>query len=159
MTFTANGEHLVGGGYEDVQVWRVKDGKRVATMKVEDGVWSVIVSKDGRFIAAGSNSDVFVWDATIYKQIFVSHVQCKWMALGRQFPAGLDSTRLVSANGDQETAMIWDIPACRKVRTLDHGESAVAAKYSPQGDRIATASEKSIKVRNSEDGRLLVNVK
>ena len=42
---------------------------------------------------------------------------------------------------------------------LDHRESVRAAKYSPQGDRIATASAKSIRVWDTDDGHLLVNVK
>jgi len=34
-----------------------------------------------------------------------------------------------------------------------------AAKYSPQGDRIATATSDSVRVYDSDDGRLLVDVK
>ena len=45
------------------------------------------------------------------------------------------------------------------VQTLDHDKQWVgAAKYSPKGDRIATATEKSVRVWDSDDGRLLVHV-
>ena len=101
VTFTANGEYLVGGVRKEVQVWRVKDGERVATMKVEDGVWSVAVSKDGRFIAAVSDGGLFVWDATTHEQVFAD-------SLVPFFDVDFspDSTRLVSADSLNNTATI-----------------------------------------------------
>ena len=157
LTFTANGEYLVSGGDEGVRVWRVKDGDRVATMKVKDSVGSIAVSKDGRFIAAESLRDVWVWDATTYEQIFAGHNESHSFIHDVDFSP--DSSHLVSADGGEHTATIWEIAARRKVRTLDHGQCVYAAKYSPQGGRIATASDESIRVWDSDDGRLLVNVK
>ena len=156
VTFTANGEYLVSDGPGGVRVWRVKDGERVATMKVEDGVHSLAVSKDGRFIAAELSNKVLVWDATTYKRIFAGRNGSEpiW-----DVDFSPNSARLVSADGGNHTATIWDITARTKVQTLDHGRSVYAAKYSPQGDRIATASWKSIRVWDSEDGRLLIDVK
>ena len=55
--------------------------------------------------------------------------------------------------------IIWDIAARQKVHTLNHGLSAYAAKYSPQGDRIATASDYCVRVWDSDDRQLLVDVK
>ena len=69
-----------------------------------------------------------------------------------------DSTRLVSAL-DNETASIWDIPTRKRVQTLLHDKFLRAAKYSPQGDRIATAAKYSIRVWNSRGGRLLLDIK
>ena len=159
LAFTANGEHLVSGGWEGVQVWRVKDGERQATMKVGI-VWSVAVSKDGRFIAAGSSlGDVFIWDGMTYEQVFADKIPGRPTIHDVDFSP--DSTRLVSANEWHCTATIWDVSGARKlkVQTLDHGLYWVlAAKYSPQGDRIATASDKSVRVWDSNDGQLLVDV-
>ena len=76
VTFIPSGEHLVIGTLAGVQVWRMKDGERVATMKVKYSVGNVVtVSKDGRFIAAVSQSNVLVWDTTTYEQVFEGH-QC-----------------------------------------------------------------------------------
>ena len=48
VTFTANGEYIVGGGQGDeVGVWRVEDGKQMATMAASL-VYCLAVSKDGR---------------------------------------------------------------------------------------------------------------
>ena len=155
MTFLANGKYLLIGELEGVRVWRVEDGKQVATLEAR-GVRCLAVSKDGRWIAAGTMlSDVFVWYAKTFEKI-VSHRE--WHAYrinGIDFSP--DSTRLVSAS-DNKTS-IWDIATGKQVQTLDHGDWVpLAAKYSPQGDRIATAPPDSVQVWDSKDGRLLVHI-
>ena len=135
----------------------MKDGKRVAIMPVQKGVRCVATSTDGRWIAGGSNrGEVFVWDATTYNQVFADRT-----GSGSEISdvdLSPDSTRLVSAAG-QSTAPIWDIATHQKVRlTLDHDGQVIAAKYSPQGDRIATATHESVRVWDSKDGRLLLDV-
>ena len=115
---------------------------------------SLAVSKDGRFIAAELFSNVLVWDVTNYEQVFAGKID---MAI-YDIDFLPDSTRLVSA-GPNDTATIWDFTMSHKVQLLSHGGKEVAAKYSPPGDRIATASCKSIRVWASDNGRLLVDIK
>ena len=154
VSFTADGEHLLSGGEEGVQVWRIKDGKRVAAMQVR-GVWSIAVSKDGRFIAVGSVDDVLVWDASTYKRVFAGRIGTTIFDVD----FSPDSSRLVSADVYHYTATVWDIATRQKVQKLNHDKRVFAAKYSPQGDRIATATHESVRVWDSDDGRLLVDVK
>jgi WD40 repeat protein len=157
VAFTANGEHLVSGNAGGVQMWRVEDGKQMATME-ESGVVCLAVSKDGRWIAAGTYSgDVFVWGANTYEKV-ISHREDSRTIYGVDFSP--DSTRLVSVSGNG-TASIGDIatPTGKRVQTLDVGDWVQAAKYSPQGDRIATTTYNSVRVWDSNDGRLLVDIK
>ena len=155
VAFTANGECLVSGGFEGVQVWRVKDGEQVATVEVRD-IWSVAVPKDGRFIAAGALwGDVFVWDATTCEQVFAGRIPDLPTIYAVDFSP--DSTRVVSAW--KCTATIWDIAADEEVCSLGHGQPVFTAKYSPQGNRIATAHPESVQVWDSDDQCLLVDVK
>ena len=157
MTFTAIGEYLVSGGEKGVQVWQVKDGERVAVMQTKGIVFCIAVSKDGRFIAAGSGQgDVFVWDGTTYfEKVFAAKIP--GAPTIRDVDFSPDSTRLVSADGTNNTATIWDIAAQQKAQTLDHW-AVPAAKYSSQGNRIATAGYHSVRVWDSNDGQLLVDV-
>jgi WD40 repeat protein len=155
VTFSANGEYLLTGGWKGIRVWRVEDGKQMAIALEVEKVKCFGVSKDGRWIAAGTFwSEVWVWDARTHEESFSSGED--YAINGVDFSP--DSTRLVSAlyNG---TASIWDIATRQRVQTLDHGDWMVAAKYSPQGDRIATATFDSVRVWDSNDGRLLVDIK
>ena len=161
MTFTENDAYLVCGTSKDVRVWRVKDGEQVAMMPVEGSVLCVAVSRDGRWITAGSQSisgltikgEVIVWDTTTYEQVFAAQT----LSTDIDFSSG--STHLISADYHLGTATVWDVAAHRKVRILNHGGFTYSARYSPQGDRIATAGPDSIKVWDSNDGRLLVDIK
>ena len=124
----------------------MEDGKEMATMEARN-VRCLAVSKDGRWIAAGTDQgEVFVWDAETYEKVF-SH--------GVDYVSGVDfspdSTRLVSGSTSGRTASIWDITTCKRVQTLVHSGWVRAAKYSPQGDRIATAASHSIRVWDSND--------
>ena len=101
---------------------------------------------------------MFVWNATTYEQVFMGELGSIDPTCDVDFSP--DSTRLVTGNY-YSTATIWDIATHQKVRTLDVNKNSPveAVKYSPQGDRIATASCESIRVWDSNDGRLLVDIK
>ena len=139
----------------------MEDGKRMAALAVrDDDVRCIAVSKDGRWIATGTlygDSDVTMWDAKTFEQVF-SHRESGCIIYGVDFSP--DSTRLVNASSNR-TATVWDVATREKVQTLrllDHEHWVIAAKYSLQGDRIATATFKgSVRVWDSNDGRLLMD--
>ena len=154
LTFTANGEYLVSGDTKGVGVWRIKDGKQVARMETRDWVFSLAASKNGKWIAAGTYTELLVWDAETYEEV-IKHEEGN---LIRGVDFSPDSTRLV-AETDNKTAIVWDLAIGKQVQTLDHGDWVIAAKYSPQGDRIATATYNGpVRVWDSNDGRLLVDI-
>ena len=155
VTFSANGEYLLSGGDGGVQVWQVEDGTQVARMGA-GYVSCLAVSKDGRWIATGTwMGETFVWDAKTHKQVFKNQKD-SYTIKGVDFSP--NSTRLLSASNNK-TASIWDIPTRKRVQTLRHDNFLTAAKYSPQGNRIATATEYCIRVWDSKDGRLLLDIK
>ena len=151
LTFTANGEYLVTGHEEEVRMWRIKDGTQVVRMEI-GLVLSLAASKNGKWIAAGTPSEMSVWDARTYEQVLKEEVGYVY---GVDFSP--DSTRLVAAT-DNATAMVWDLATGKQVQTLDHQNYVMAAKYSPRGDRIATVSFESVRVWDSNDGCLLVDI-
>ena len=115
VTFSANGEHLLSGGRdENIEVWQVQDGQRLATMetiKAED-VRCLAVSKNGKWIARGVlRGDVSVCDAETYEAVWKRREHSYVNAVD----FSPDSTRLVSGlwNG---TATIWDVASGKKVR-------------------------------------------
>ena len=93
VAFAADGKYLINGGWGDVRVWRVEDGKQMSTLEAEY-VWCLAVSKDGRWITAGtSKGEVIVWDAKTFKN-FSSHRDDIHKHQRSRFLARLDSTRL-----------------------------------------------------------------
>ena len=54
---------------------------------------------------------------------------------------------------------VWDFVTDKQVLTLHHEHFVLAAKHSPRGDRIATATWKSVRLWDSNSGRLLVDIK
>ena len=154
VTFTVNGEYLVGGGDDGLRVWRAKDGKQVATMAARD-VNCLALSKDGRWIASGTyEGELCMWDAKTFKNVF-THKEDDDDLFGVDFSP--DSTRLLIGS-ENCTATIWDVANRKKSLTLRHEDWVIAAKYSPQGNRIATATHESVRVWDSNGGRLLVDI-
>ena len=151
-TFSANGEYLMGGDKCRIRVWRVKDGEQVASMYTGI-VKCLAVSNDGRWIAAGTEKhDACVWDATTYKQVWKHSGDDSYGCID----FSPDSTRLVAATKGK--AVVGDAATGKQEQTLNHVYCVIAAKYSPQGDRIATATGHSVHVWDGNDGRLLVDI-
>ena len=152
VTFSANGEYIVSGDNEKVRVWRVDDWKQLAT--IETGfVNCVAVSNDGKWIAAGTRG-VFVWDTATFRMAF-KHSEDEYIH-GVDFSS--NSMRLVSAT--YKKAIVCDVVTGKQMQILRHESSVIAAKYSPEGGRIATATgDGSVRVWDGSDGRLLVDIK
>ncbi|KAF8548191.1 hypothetical protein OG21DRAFT_1489599 [Imleria badia] len=152
MAFTTNGEYLVSAHYNGVRDWRVEDSKEIATMK-SGAVHCLAVSKDGRWIAAGIHwGNVIVWNTKTYEKVAEFRDPNSFVIYGVDFSP--DSTRLVTASSSG-TATIWDLTTRKQVSRWPHKNMVTAAKYSPQGDRIATATHESVCVwSDGNDSRL-----
>ena len=155
VAFAPNGKYIVSGGTRGVQVWRVEDGKLLATMEA-DHAQCVAFSKDGKRIAAGTlRGEVMLWDAKMYKQ------SSTWTIgdVVRGVDFSPDSTQLVALG--VHTATVWNIHSRELERVLgplQHKNSLLAAKYSPNGDRIATATRDSIRIYDSSKGHVDIPV-
>ena len=154
VTFSANGEHLFSSGPENVEVWRVQDGQRVATIEARH-VRCLAASKNGKWIAGGTTLGVVVWDAETYETVWKWHEEDFWVIGAVDFSP--DSTKLVAGSWNC-SAIIWDVARGANIRTLQHKHELSAAKFSSDGDRIATATPQSVQVWDSKDGHLLVDV-
>ena len=156
--FSPNGKCLWSAGdHDEVRMWRVEDGNQMAKTKVKD-VQCLAVSPDGRWIAAGTKfGEVLVWDATTGKQVFSQKEPYSDPINDVDFSP--DSTRFVLAKS-WKGASVWDIGTRKQVLTLNHHLISVkAAKYSLQGDRIATTTLDFVRVWDSNNGRMLVDIK
>ena len=148
VIFTANGEYLVSGSGKEVQVWRVRDWERLVTKKV----WHLNAVHS---LAVGAQDGMFVWDAETYEEVF--SINDYFDIFGLDFSPG-DSTQLLTSSNINRTATVWDFTTLgiQVVVQVGTDGSLFAAKYSSQGDRIATATSECVQVWDSTDGHLLV---
>ena len=155
LAFSADGEYLISGDDEAVRVQRIKDAKEMATLPA--GIVNCLAaSPDDTCIAAGTNDGTaFLWNATTYQQVFARDSEDSRYLNAVDFSP--DSSQLVAAS-DNGKATIWDVKSGKQMQILSHPSQVLAAKYSPQGDRIATATCRAVRVWDSSDGRLLVDI-
>ena len=151
MTFSAYGKYLWTGGKRGVRVWRVEDGKKMTALEAKD-TQCLAVSKDDR------SGDV----RRLCVCVGGKDIRTSLLARGDNHDINgvdfsPDSSRLVSASRNS-IAAVWKFATRKQVQMLSHGDAVIAAKYSPQGDRIATATHESVRVWDSNDGRLLVDI-
>ena len=138
-------------------MWQVEDGKQIATMEAKK-VYCLAVSKDGRWIAAGTRwGNMYVWDAETHEQVWSHRDEGSKAICAVDFSP--DSTLLVAGSVNRE-ATIWDMATRKHVQTLNHEGGVFATKYSARGDRLATGTEKLVRVwDNLNDGHLLLTIK
>lgn len=157
MTFSTNGERLFVGGRDGVHVWQMEDGRRTAMMATSSVVLCLAVSKDGRYLAGGASwGDVIVWGAETQEEVIKQKQDDKGIN-GVDFSP--DSTQLVWAS-DNGTATVWDLETNKQVQIIRHSHHdwVRVAKYSPEGNRIVTATHDSIRIHDSSNFRLLVDI-
>ncbi|KAF8415449.1 hypothetical protein L210DRAFT_3637217 [Boletus edulis BED1] len=75
VAFVDNAKYVAGGGkLKGVQVRRVADGQRMASLTAE-GVLCLAASRDGRWIAAGTaRGELLAWDAETYERAPCIHI-------------------------------------------------------------------------------------
>ena len=171
LTFSANGQYILTVDWDGVQMWGVEDGKQMARVEARS-FRSLAVSQDGSWIAVGGEGYVLLWNTKTFEKLefFLETDEDYETAWGVDFSP--DSSQLVAAVEGYESFLdyygyrsrhvaktkIWDIATRKQVQTLDH-DDALAATYSPQGNRIATASRHCIRIWDNNDGRLILDIK
>ena len=162
VTLTANGECLVVGS-DRVRLLQVKDGKEMTRIETGRGIVRCLaVSKDSRFIAAGTSlGDVTVWDTKTQEKVLAYTTNNgKYGIPIYAIDFSLHSTRLVVGTRNH-TALIFDVATGNIVQRLHPPLEihwVIAANYSPNGDRIATATWRSVHVWDSNNGRMLARI-
>ena len=157
VAFVANGDYIVGSNNNKIRRWRVKDGKEVGQpMKAGNDVWSIAVSRDGKWIVSGTTrGHVAVWDAESHNMAIAFR--------GHEGPVlavdiSPDGTRFATGSYDK-TVRIWSLPTGEQLLgPLEHNRYVTAVKFAPDGRSIATATlSKSVLIFDGHDGRLLVD--
>ncbi|KAG9318034.1 WD40-repeat-containing domain protein [Chiua virens] len=162
VVFTADGGDVLAGGDETmIRCWRAEDGKEVGVpMDAGRGVRNIAVSQDGKWVVSGTDEGIVrVFDAQSGGIVAELKGQRRkvWAV-----DVSLDRTKV--ATGSTDNARIWSrsdgeqLEVYKPKTLLNHGYSASAVKFSPNGLLLATATW-SVAINECESGRLLVNFK
>ncbi|KAG6369523.1 WD40-repeat-containing domain protein [Boletus reticuloceps] len=152
--------------------WRVKDGQEVGKpIRAEKAeIYAAALSPDCKWLVCGlkllgsvdGRSQVIVWDAQTHKKVF--DVKDGHTNTVFSVDIGPDSTKFATGGSDN-LAFIWSMTTGeRLIGPLQHdGWAVVAVQFSPNGDRIATASAenkdaKPIRIYDTENGQQLVEI-
>ncbi|KAI6040396.1 hypothetical protein EDC04DRAFT_1508499 [Pisolithus marmoratus] len=152
VTFTDENQVVGGDVNGNIRQWKVEDGQQQGrTMQTANSIWSIVTSKDGRWILSGEYGKVIVWDAATHEKL-------------REFTEHNDTVLSVDISSDCTTIATTDYNTAQAFNTasgvrlfspltLHYGRGL---KFSPDGSRFATASAHyGFRVHNTHDGAIL----
>ena len=112
VSFSPNGGRLVSGAYDNtVRVWDMDNDNHEIMRLDGNGFYSVSYSPDGRYIFAGGNPDVYVWDAESGSEIQNLNGHTKMISLVEYCPTGKN----IVSFSDDGTIRIWDFPPLQEL--------------------------------------------
>ena len=166
---------MSGGAERMLRRWQVdsRDGHEVGQAIRAEGaeIFAVDLSADGKWLACGLKlkcgesgngraGQVRVWDTETHEKVLDIQGHANSVFSIHITP---DSAKIATGSADK-TAFIWSLTTGRRlVGPLKHEGIVVAVRFSPTGDRVATATAKnpdakSIRIYNSDDGRRLLDI-
>ena len=174
LSFTKNGKQVLSSGIDGViRRWRVADGQKVGKPIPTEGaeVFAAILSPDGKWLVyafqrlGDRRAEVRVLDARTHEKVFdIKDHKDRVPSVD----ISADSTRFATGSFDKSAA-IWNMTTGELlVGPMQHEDVVVTVQFSPNGDRIATATAaenpddprtaKSIRIYDSENGQLLFDI-
>ena len=144
VAFLVDGKHVVSGDVEGkIRRWRVENGMRVGMlMNAESDVYSIAMSRDGKWIVSGTLGSVQVWNAETRKRVTNFKGHSSWSVYA--VDVSPDSTRIASGSFDK-TVCVWLLSTGQRLLgPWKHDDSVFAVKFSHDGRFIATATWHSI---------------
>jgi len=158
LIFLEDGRHLLSGGEDGIiRQWRVEDGREVQDQRLtaSGDVYAIAVSSDGNWIVSIGLRVATVWNRRTRQIAHTVNGHTDWVYSTDVSP---DSTRFATGSNDRRT-FIWDISTGRQlVGPLEDGNSVSAARFSPNGKRLATTTTRELRIYNAHNGQLLRNI-
>ncbi|KIJ60533.1 hypothetical protein HYDPIDRAFT_117058 [Hydnomerulius pinastri MD-312] len=160
VAFLQDEQRLVTGSWDgNVRVWNRETGAQIGNdLQGHTGaVNAVVVSPDGRTIASGSDDNtVRIWDAETEELLHtLGHEDSMhWVTSVHISP---DSKR-VALGSDDRTLQVWDIETGELVfKPIKCNGQAWCVRYSPSGDRIASAA-RSIRIWKADTAEHILSI-
>ncbi|KAG9310454.1 WD40-repeat-containing domain protein [Chiua virens] len=159
VLFMTDEKHVLTGGWERrIRCWRIEDGSEVGKpMDMDNSVFAIAVSHDGKWVVSGASGDVKVFDAKSREMVKELKGHTGYVNAVDVSP---DGTKIMSGSSDN-TVRIWSFSTGEERRRLEHDYTVAVAKFSPNGLLFATAtwSPNSVRICDTEnDHKLLTDI-
>ena len=156
VVFVNGGAWIAAGAGTKVNLWDVRAGRKLRTLGEHgDHVLSLSVSRDGRWLASGSeDGEITLWDTaagwqarTVSPRVGTHH--------GIYSIAFSPDGRLLAAE-TVEAVRVWEIATGREVwvSEADSAIGSMSVAFSPDGRWLATAAHHSLKIRETDRWRV-----
>eukprot|EP00667_Euglena_gracilis_P003124 EG_transcript_3133 len=152
--FSPDGKYVCSASRDETIIrWDTSTAKQCQVMNHDSMVMCCDYSRDGHYIVAGCQDKMCkLWDAKTGKKILNFTLHTNLIVAVAFAP---DSFSVCSASADR-TLMIWDVRTGRRKYTLSgHTGVVLSCAYSPDNLRIVSNDEKTLRVWNARDGKLL----
>ena len=147
--------HLLSGSGGVLQRWRLADGQEAGNQSGMD-LSAISVSGNGKWIVCGTRQGASVWDEQIQEKAIDVAGSNYVVAVDVSPGSGRFAT---GTTGDDGQANIWNIVTGERLAgPLRHHYTVKGVKFCPNGERVATACEDSIRIFNSHIGDQLITV-
>jgi WD40 repeat protein/energy-coupling factor transporter ATP-binding protein EcfA2 len=155
LSFSPDGTRLVTASRDGTaQVWDVERRSKISSpMSVPGQMTSMALSHDGKLLATGlDHGEILFWNLETQEQLPLRFMHGEAVE-SLQFHR--DGARLL-AGGKDGRARVWDLASGAMVFEMPHEKKIEAARYSPDGKLIATASRKLVTLWDASSGKLLL---
>lgn len=173
VAFSVDGRHVVSGECTSnlargkLRRWQVKDGREVGTaVEVNNGVYGVAVSKDGQWRVSIEGRGAVV-RTTANKRVLTVGDHREAASRVYVVDVSADSTKFASGSGDGTVRVFSITNGQRLLGPLRHDNKVYGVKFSPSGDRLASAAlgdglvsltPGSVRVWDTSTGNKLVDI-
>lgn len=143
LRFINDDKQLISAGADStVRLWDLASGAVKRTVKTEDWITGLDVTKDGKWLfTSGKDRRIVMWDLATLTKIkdFVGHEQ--WV---NTVTASPDARYIVSAS-DDNTVRLWSVDSAESLLILP-GTKIISAGYAPDGRTLAVTDENDIRL-------------
>lgn len=121
-----------------------------------DELFSIAFSRDGNWVAAGSNHKVFLWNRRKPRRpkILKGHESYVYSV------AFSSDSKYLATGSEDRSVRVWDVATgglvWNEAQKSEHDDSVYSVAFSPDGRRVASGGyDKVVKLWNAGDGQLL----